>query len=288
MWYSRLISKISVIIFGLLLFCSSVLANPLLGDWVAYNGSFSFRGDGTFTMVTNGQQIQGYWGVAGNNILQFQTSAGNYQYHAFLQGDYLTLQDANGYYQFQRQQGTTTAPTTPRTPPATQNTPPAQGTLSDAQFVQFLTNYPGLSPDQVFQYGQAFSQNQRDMLKISKAIGYHIYTTMCAGSYAQYVVYDSMSGPIGCPQLIQQAQIDAQARASTGMIGGDYANTQRMELINVFSCSAGLKDKASCAAYQQAQQGMNDATMQNTNTAGNVYQCTPYYDSVTGEFLYCL
>ena len=282
--YNRIISKLLIWIVSFFLFFSNTAsANPLLGTWGASDGSFNFAADGSFKMTMNGQKTTGIWAASGNNILQIQTFQGVFQYYAMLQGDILVLQDANGYlYQLQKQDSSV--------PPVKTAQKSAVGEqMTDTQFVSFLKEYPTLTPDQVFEKGKRFSPSQKQMLTVYQAIGFHIYTTMCSGTYPQEVVYDSLNGGLGCTHLIRQAQLDAQAQAFAGVsTGSSYANTQRIELITVFSCSAGLVDKASCGSYQQGQQMLNQSTMQNTKTASEVYQCTEYYDTVTGQFLYCL
>jgi len=163
----------------------------------------------------------------------------------------------------------------------------AQPTLSNDQFVGFMESYRQLHPDQVTLALTQLSAEQQQWLGIWNGLGSHIYTRACHGSYAAQIVFPAASGPQTCQHLLYYEAFNANNGYAAGAI--QYADTQRMEIVNMMRCSSGQYDAATCSAYMGATQTYNQAT----NDIGQSIvdsmappPCTAYYDQ-GGGYLGC-
>lgn len=223
----------------------------LIGVWSNAEGSFSFGSDASVEVRAQGQIYTGVWSAEGNMIM-LQLTGGTMLFQAALEGDTLMLADANGTYVLQRvDEQPDTAPST--TPGQPQPTASSQ-LLSDRQYLGFVEYYRHMRPDDVAAHLARVTQDQAQCFTIWEAFGADVYFAACLGSYAGSIVWQSLSGPMGCAQIIGQRQQTIELSAQMGL--GDpfsEAETQRLQVINMYKCSLGLHPRELCQSYASSQ-----------------------------------
>ena len=106
-----------------------------------------------------------------------------------------------------------------------------------------------------------------------------IHFAACRGSYAGSIVWQTMSGPMGCAQIIGQRQQAIELAAQMGL--GDpfsEAATQRLQVINMYKCSLGIHSRELCQSYASAQAAAGSVLSEVGQTINDNMGCTERWE----------
>jgi hypothetical protein len=231
-------------------------------------------------IVSQGQTYGGVWAVEGQTLM-IQLPTGMMAFQAALEGDVLVLADMNGTYRLERV--TEAQPTSPAPTGAGQPNV-AAGPLTDLQFLRFVEYYRQMQPDGVLDHLARTTPEQAQSFTIWEAFGADVHFAACLGSKAGQVVWQSLSGPMTCPQIVAQRQETIQLAAQMGL--GDpfsEAETQRLQVINMYKCSLGIHSRELCGAYANAQAAVGAAVAGVGETILENMGCTERWEQQSND-----
>ena len=121
----------------------------------------------------------------------------------------------------------------------------AAAQLTDDQFIDFLSTYPKLTPDQVIADLGRMHPDQQTLLYDWESLGASVYTRACHSAHATDLVFRPAQGPMRCADLLALEEENIQWGMTVGAVR--YAETQRIQLIQMLSCRQGWLTVTECA-----------------------------------------
>lgn len=272
----HLMKVVVVILVGLLVAPSVCGASNLVGTWVNAEGSFRFGADQSVEVRNQGQVFTGMWAAEGN-VVMLQLTTGTMMFQAGIEGDTLMLADANGTYVLQRAADQRVAQSQPQQPQGAQ--PTASGPLSDRQFLGFVEYSRQMRPDDVAVHLSRMTPEQAQSFTIWQALGGDVYFRACQSQYAGSIVWQSLSGPVGCAHIFAERQQTIQLSAEMGL-GDPFAEAeiQRLQVVNMYKCSLGIHSQELCQSYASAQSTAGSALAGIGQNINNNMACTERWE----------
>lgn len=270
-------SKAAIVLVALFLAGSlPAWGSDLIGTWSNTDGSFSFGSDSSVQVRAQGQIYTGMWAAEGN-MLMLQLNTGTMLFQAALEGDTLVLADANGTYVLARVTGEHDGDSSAS--PAQPSQPASDQFLSDRQFLALVEYYRQMRPDDIAAHLSRITPEQSQCFTIWESFGADLYFAACQGSHAGTLVWQSLSGPMGCAQIIGQRQETIVLSAQMG-IGDPFAEgeTQRLQVVNMYKCSLGLHPPDVCGTYASAQAAAGSALAEIGQTMNDNMGCTEQWE----------
>ena len=126
--------------------------------------------------------------------------------------------------------------------------------LGDDQFIDFLSVYPKMAPHQVIADLGAMTAEQLSTLTVFESLGVNVYTHAChisdskEATGSRDLVFSSTAGPMNCADLLAVEQTDVDWGMTIGAVR--YAETQRLQVIQSFSCILGWLDQSECGTSE--------------------------------------
>lgn len=132
-------------------------------------------------------------------------------------------------------------------------TAPTVSTKSPA--LRLVTEFDALTPTEIVQLYNGLGYNDRTWFDINGAYTELLQFKACS-EYPNFITASASFGQRNCTQVAQSLQTALQFSGMQSVL--QNADTQRLSILNALNCSNGTHSQASCSAYANTTQNVNN------------------------------